>query len=325
MGVEEYGTVGGDGRMDGEHKLYRHRTFGSDAAIFLLDARSFRDVPIPEPAGITDLERYYAEIWTPDRTLLGEQQMLDLKENLLDAQANDITWKFVIVPEPIQIIGPIGASDRFEGYAVERTELLHFIHEEQLTNVVFIAADVHGTVVNNLTYRDEQNESIIALNAFEVTTGPVAQPATFGSKVVTVAAELGWISAADLATYAALPVAPDMDSIPDDKDDFVKAILDDALSLSGEDAVGLGGSSIDATLVAGDYIVAHTYGWTEFEIDGDSQTLAVTTYGIPAYSTADLAVDPAAVIALAPQSVSQFLVTPDLTVDYISFIPAALK
>ncbi len=40
---EQYGIVGGDGRMDDAPRLYRYRLFGRDAALFLLDARSFRD------------------------------------------------------------------------------------------------------------------------------------------------------------------------------------------------------------------------------------------------------------------------------------------
>jgi phosphodiesterase/alkaline phosphatase D-like protein len=39
---ERYGDMG-DPRTAGKTRLYRYRTFGTDAAIFLLDARSFRD------------------------------------------------------------------------------------------------------------------------------------------------------------------------------------------------------------------------------------------------------------------------------------------
>ncbi len=57
------------------------------------------------------------------------------------------------VPVRIQTLGPPAAADRFEGYAAERTEILRFIDDNRIDNVVFVAADTHGTVTNNLTYQ----------------------------------------------------------------------------------------------------------------------------------------------------------------------------
>ncbi|HYN77085.1 MAG TPA: hypothetical protein VES73_04745, partial [Lamprocystis sp. (in: g-proteobacteria)] len=39
---------------------------------------------------------------------------------------------------------------------------------------------------------------------------------------------------------------------------------------------------IKATLLEGDYLATHAFGWTQFEIDPTSQMLTVTTYGIDA-------------------------------------------
>jgi hypothetical protein len=44
---------------------------------------------------------------------------------------------------------------------------------------------------------------------------------------------------------------------------------------------------IDATLLAGDYVAAHTYGWTEFDIDQETQLLTVTTWGITGLAPAE--------------------------------------
>ena len=76
-----------------------------------------------------------------------------MKADLLAADANGITWKFVTIPEPIQNFGTLNAEDRFEGYAAERNEILQFIDENDINNVVFMAGDFHGTIVNNLTYK----------------------------------------------------------------------------------------------------------------------------------------------------------------------------
>ena|GEM_PF-6797664 len=53
------------------------------------------------------------------------------------------------------------------------------------------------------------------------------------------------------------------------------------------------------TLLQGDYVSAHTFSWTEFDIDAETQKLTITTYGIDAYSEADLLADPQAVLDLS--------------------------
>ncbi|MCE7986544.1 MAG: phosphodiesterase [Caldilinea sp. CFX5] len=313
---EFYGAVGGDGRMDNERKLYRYRTFGSDAALFVLDTRSFRDTPIPglTPSQFSDPFAIFAflnQLFTPGRTLLGSQQLADLKTNLLDAQQKGITWKFIAVPEPIQNLGPVNASDRFEGYAAERADLLKYIVDNKIENVVFVAADVHGTIVNNLTYQTAAGGAQQPTGAFEVTTGSVAFDAPFGPTVVALAAAGNLITPTTQALYASLPITGDLDSLPNDKDDFLKAFLNTRiLSPLGYDPVGLAGSAINATLLQGDYMAVHTFGWTEFAIAKETQALLVTTYGIDPYTAAQLTANPTIITARAPRIVSQFRVTP---------------
>ena len=112
------------------------------------------------------------------------------------AQKNNVTWKFVVLPEPIQNLGILGAGDRYEGYASERSELLGFIDEQAIKNVVFIAADIHGTVINDLSYqhRDDVLKVLATVgnplaapqrttSAFEITTGSVAFDPAFGDAV----------------------------------------------------------------------------------------------------------------------------------------------
>ena len=69
---------------------------------------------------------------------------------------------------------------------------------------------------------------------------------------------------------------------------------------------------IDATLIQGDYVAAHNYGWTEFNIDAQTQQLHVTTWGIEPYTAEDLSANPESVIAKTPQIVSEFVVNPHL-------------
>ncbi|MEL6162264.1 MAG: alkaline phosphatase D family protein [Cyanobacteria bacterium J06628_3] len=313
-----YGETG-DSRTAGERKLYRYNTYGSDASVIMLDSRSFRDDQI-DPANLTDpsdATRFLTEAYNPSRTLLGRQQVEDLKADLLDAEQKGITWKFITIPEPIQNFGLLNAEDRFEGYAAERTEILKFIDDNDIDNVVFMAGDFHGTIVNNLTYQTAPGTEQIATNAFEIVTGPVAfDNGLFGPTVANLATAAGLITPEQKAFYDTLPVAGDTDSELNDKDDFIKNLLVEQTTPLGYDPVGLNNNLaqaenlIDAELLQGDYTSTHTFGWTEFDIDQETQALTVTTYGIEPYSEEELLANPDAITSREPQIVTQFVVNP---------------
>jgi hypothetical protein len=317
--------------MHGKPKFYRKATYGSDATVLILDARSFRDAPLPvitDPFDANEVEGFLAGTFAADRTMLGRAQMDCLKNDLLGSQQDGITWKFVVIPEPIQNFGIIGAEDRFEGYAAERTELLKFIHENIIENVVFIAGDFHGTIVNNLAYQellvDASEDAVVIesvpINAFEVVTGPVAFfDALLGPSIVNLAADAGVLSPFLKGIYDRASVAPDTDSIVNDKDDFLKSLINTQLESLNYDPIGLNENHagaeglIDAELLEGDYLACHTYGWAEFEITAETQELLVTVYGVDAHSETDLLADPNAVISREPRVVSQFVVHPKRT------------
>jgi Ca2+-binding RTX toxin-like protein len=148
------------------------------------------------------------------------------------------------------------------------------------------------------------------VNTLAVASNPIAALVPAG------AAALGLIPAAQLAFYNGLPNAPDSDSIPNDKDDFVRSIFNGFLGPFGYDPIGLDNNlpiaagKINATLSQGDYFVGHSFGWTDFDIAPATGELLVTTYGVPAYGAADLAANSASILALNPTVVSQFNVTP---------------
>ncbi|MGD1701440.1 phytase [Dapis sp. BLCC M229] len=320
---EFYGNTGEE-RTANERKLYRFNTYGNDAANIVLDARSFRDQELP-PAGGTaeEIVSFLAASFDPNRTMLGEVQLEDLKNDLLQAENDGITWKFVMVPEPIQNLGIAAASDRFEGYAAERTEILQFIDDNNIDNVVFVAADIHGTIVNNLTYQEELGGEQIPTNAFEITTGSVAFDPAFGPSVIELATAINTLSPEQQAFYDSLPVASDGDSEIDDKDDFLKELINAQISLLDYDPVGLNDNlaiandQIDATLIQGDYLATHTFGWTEFEIDPNTQQLRVVTYGVEPYTDEELLTNPEAIINRQLQVVSAFVVNPIISLPTV--------
>ncbi|MDX2114465.1 MAG: alkaline phosphatase D family protein [Planctomycetota bacterium] len=302
LNPERYANTGVDPRMDGKVKLGRTRTYGKDAMIATLDTRTFRDQGLPaanplDPASVTN---YLVQSFNPTRTLLGGRQLADVKSDLLNAQASGTTWKFVMVPEPIQNLGVLNASDRFEGYAAERADLLRFIDQNDIQNVVFVAADIHGTLVNNLTYQNGPGQSQISSGAWEITTGSLAYDAPFGPTVAGIAANLGVPGAIPLGVYNSLPVAQ--------REAYIQGLINAQITPLGYDPLGLQGSGIPATLLQGGYTATNTYGWTEFDIDPLTQALTVTTYGIPYYTEADLLANPSLIAGLQPQIVSQFVV-----------------
>jgi 3-phytase len=310
-----------DDRMHRRPKLFRYRRFADDAAIIVLDSRSFRDAqvePVGNPSDPDAVAAFLTRIWEPGRTLLGQAQLAALQLNLLKAQLAGVTWKFVVIPEPIQNFGVVTAEDRFEGYAVERTTLLAFIDRAGIDNVVFIAGDFHGTLINNLTYQPEGPLGpVVPTNAFEIVTGPAAFfNGLFGPAVIGIALEAGLLSEDEKAFYDSLQVAPDMDSIPNDKDDFLKGLINAQTEPFGFDPMGLNENLpeaeglIDATLLQGDYVAAHQFAWTEFNIDPDTQVLTVTIWATDAHSEAEFLADSDAVTALQPEIVTEFEVTP---------------
>ncbi len=304
IAAETYSHTG-DPRLDGKPKLYRARTYGNDAIVILTDARSFRDEPVSRITDLDDPAQVHAFLKAaaaPGRTMLGGAQLALLKADLFKAQTDGITWKFVMIPEPVQNFGPAGGPDRFEGYAAERNDLLAFIKDKGIENVVFVSADIHGTIVNNLTYQPALDGPQLSTGAWEITTGPVAFDAPFGQTVAAVGVQAKILTPAQKSLYDLLPLAQ--------KDGAMKQLLDVQLRRLNYDLIGLNSSGIDATLIRGDYVAVHTYGWTEFEIDARTQALLVTTYGIPAYSRAQLDADPAAITAQSPAIISQFSVRP---------------
>ncbi len=313
-----YGATG-DSSTAEERKLYRYNTFGSDAATFVLDARSFRDPGLTDVANIgdaTQVTKFLTDSFNPNRTMLGKVQLDDLKRDLIQAQKDGITWKFIMLSQPIQNLGVAIAADRYEGYAAERTEILKFINDSKISNAVFVTADFHGTLVNNLTYQLAPGQAQIPTRAFEIITGSVAYDAPFGPTVGNF-----FLTPEQKAFYNSLPVANDGDSTVNDRDDFIKQVVNGGINALGYDPVGLNNNLavanglIDANLLQGDYVATHTYGWTEFNIDQATQKLTVTTYGIDPYTRQEVEGNPAAISSRQPKIVSQFEVTANNFVD----------
>jgi hypothetical protein len=248
--------------------------------VFLLDTRSFRDHTLRENVAEASFD--------PARTLLGQAQLDALQADLLRAQADGVRWKFIFTPTPIQQFGALYAEERWEGFAAERSALLRFIRENGIANVVFIAAGMHGLIVNEVFDVPAYSAAPVPVGAVEV-----AVPAAGVDKPLGI----------DLLQRFA-PDAPPLLA----NDMTILLLFNGQLALSGVDPIGL--ATPRAELIRGGYFAAFLLGWTEFEIDATG-ALTVTTYGVDPYTAEDAQADPAGVAARAPQVISQFRVTPE--------------
>jgi phosphodiesterase/alkaline phosphatase D-like protein len=296
----------GDARVDGRPMLYRYLTYGDDAAVIVLDARSFRDA---NQAGTLDIfnreaiAAYLASLFAEGRTFLGRPQVEMLKRDLLAAHEAGIVWKFVMIPEPAQQTGWFGGEDRWEGFAPERTEVMQFIEENAIRNVVFVAADVHTTFINDIQYQTEPGGDNIPTHAFEISTGSLGFYPPTGQALVEGARDFGLVNDNAFAAYQAATLEGKDGVLQDLFNRFV-------LGLQGYTPLGLEESLIDATFQTGGYVLGHSFGWTEFDIAAETGVLTVTTYGVPGYDRETLEADPAAIIAMQPAILSQFTVNP---------------
>jgi hypothetical protein len=174
--------------------------------------------------------------------MLGAPQLGKLLQDLAAAEAAGVTWKFLMTSMPMQNFGPLAGEDRWEGYAAERAFLLSQIAALGIKNVVFVTADFHGTIVNDITVPNPSNPTQqLFTGAFEIITGSVAYSAPAGPTFAQLGVSTGAITPAQFAFYQSLPNAG--------KDAFIQSVLDGVISGYGYSPTGIQDPSINATFI----------------------------------------------------------------------------
>jgi alkaline phosphatase D len=181
-GLPQDGTCAGS-------PLFRRFKWGSQAEIMVLDDRSCRSdlaieacsiLGIPDPAPTLPADQRVQlgfppftvpgcleTIWDPARTMLGSVQKALFKDALLNSTAK---FKIVVTPLPIQQFFAL-PYDRWEGFAAERAEIINFIKNNAIQNVIFLSTDAHANLINEVfvdRFTDPQSVG------FEFVAGPVA-------------------------------------------------------------------------------------------------------------------------------------------------------
>ncbi|HEV8339156.1 MAG TPA: alkaline phosphatase D family protein [bacterium] len=189
-------------------RLYRTLRYGREVEIFVLDLRSYRTRQVNKtpacmnppgsrrpdlaPTLPQSLRSFFAVVTSslaqpasaaclraladPGRTMLGAVQKTWLKERL---QRSDATWKVIVSEVPVQEFFAF-PYDRWEGYAAERAELLRFIRGAGITNVVWLSADMHAVLVNDVRLSTFPAPDPTGMK--EVVAGPIAT-APFGREL----------------------------------------------------------------------------------------------------------------------------------------------
>jgi phosphodiesterase/alkaline phosphatase D-like protein len=188
-----------DPRTDLSKQLYSAQQWGTNAIYIHTDTRSYRDLRLKSADGSVDDTGARAD--NPGRTMFGATQLAWLKQTLLGAEAAGTVWKFVSVSDPIDQIGPLGGSltllnlpnfgpggyapvnadggkSFIGGYRAERNDLLKFIADNHITNVVFLATDDHQNRINELTYSptgqtNVQSSYVKVPYTFSIVAGPL--------------------------------------------------------------------------------------------------------------------------------------------------------
>ncbi len=133
-----------------QDRIYTSFRYGPSLELFRIDERSYRAANGPNRQ----------ERRGPDATFLGDAQMRWLKQALL---ASDATWKVIASDMPIGLLVPDGkerdGTPRFEGFAngngpalgreLDVADLLRFVRDNGVRNVVWITADVHYTAAHH--------------------------------------------------------------------------------------------------------------------------------------------------------------------------------
>lgn len=175
-------------------RLYATFPYGPQLEVFRIDFRSYRG---PNTANDqTELG--------PESRIMGADQIRWLKQSLL---ASDATWKVIASDMPIGLVvndtGPNG-EQRFEAVAqgdgpargreLEIAQLLTFIHQNNIKNVVWLTADVHYTAAHRYDPANAQYSDFAPFWEFVSgplhagSFGPNALDNTFGPEAVFVKA-----------------------------------------------------------------------------------------------------------------------------------------
>ncbi len=169
----EYLPIGYETNNPDKTRIYRSFNYGPLLDIFMLDERTYRGPNTPNNQSLPSKETEF----------LSRTQIQWLKRQLLSSKA---TWKVIASDMPLGLIVRDGSTD-FEAWAngngpalgreLELADLLRFIKNKNIQNVVWLTADVHYAAAH---YYDPAKAQFTDFKPFwEFVAGPL-NSGTFG-------------------------------------------------------------------------------------------------------------------------------------------------
>ncbi len=152
-------------------RIYRKIAYGEMADLLMLDTRlEGRDEQLPaeDTAGTND----------PERSLLGEEQLNWLRDEL---SASNAKWKVLgnqVVFSPLNTLGLIANNDAWDGYPAERARIYNHLVDEGIDNVVILTGDIHVGIAADVTLLPDEDN-------YDPETGEGAQAVEFVAASVT--------------------------------------------------------------------------------------------------------------------------------------------
>jgi alkaline phosphatase D len=128
------------------NRVYQRLTFGRTVDLIVMDQRQYRDnQPCKDAVAppCADLDR--------PRDFLGRTQMRWVKDQLRSSKA---AWKVMaseLMVMPAKVLGgAFFTYDNWQGYPREREELLTFIADRGIKDVVFVTGDIHTFIAGDV-------------------------------------------------------------------------------------------------------------------------------------------------------------------------------
>lgn len=136
-------------------QLYRRLSFGDLAQVHVLDTRQYRSARAPANCDLSArLDGYCPDALDPARTIVGDPQ----RDWLLDGLGRSRTsWNVLANQVPFApndtnadpAIRTFG-GEKWDGYPLDRQQVLDFLAARNLSNTIVITGDVHQNFVRNV-------------------------------------------------------------------------------------------------------------------------------------------------------------------------------
>jgi hypothetical protein len=203
--------------------------------------------------------------------MLGKSQLNWLKQTLSDAQKNGVTWKIIAVSSPIDEVGGDGGKSWIGGYRAERNDLLKYIADNKIENVVFLSTDDHQNRVNELTYLanpNDPNSKTVLPKAFTIVGGTIGAG---GPDTITD------------HSFSSLKASTDK-LVADEIAKGINPIGLDPAYPGLQNLFREGDPNANTLRQPIDFYSPDTFNYVTLDISGDGKTLSVKNFGINSYA-----------------------------------------